>query len=540
MVIGCLCFPCFSVNTRKIKAKEIRPAEPVRSPAPRSRGNSRINSRGNSRANSRGNSRRITVLEVKNGGIASHAFTFHELATATKSFSPECLIGEGGFGRVYKGTLEKTGQVVAVKQLDRYGLQGNKEFLVEVLTLTVLRHPNLVNHVGYCSEGDQRFLVYEFLSGGSLEKHLFDLRPDQKPLDWYERMRIASGAASGLEYLHEKANPPVIYRDFKSSNILLDFDLNPKLSDFERAKLGSARDKSPIPSRVMDDYEYCAPEYERSGEVTVKSDVYSFGIVLLELITGRRAMDPSRPQAEQNLVTWALPLFKDPKRFRGLADPRLNGQYPETGLNQVVAIAAMCLQEEGSIRPLISDLVDALSFLATVQKDFSQAPLPLPSLRVPSEQEITESREVEGSDESSEGTYDSSSEYDEEEKKYDANGPPAVMEIRKLASYSTQRDSIESHSQRKTSLSSRESFREFDISSNCLRRQISDAASLTASVLSFNANSNIKEWRKGSSSSVNRKFYKEAGLKRSAKSNLRSASAKSKSNGKIHHIGMLH
>uniref|UniRef100_A0A7N0ZXG3 Protein kinase domain-containing protein n=1 Tax=Kalanchoe fedtschenkoi TaxID=63787 RepID=A0A7N0ZXG3_KALFE len=472
----------------------------------------------------------MTVLEVKNGGIASHTFTFRELATATKNFSPECLIGEGGFGRVYKGTLEKTGQVVAVKQLDRYGLQGNKEFLVEVLTLTFLRHPNLVNHIGYCSEGDQRFLVYEFLSGGSLEKHLFDLGPDQKPLDWYTRMKIASGAASGLEYLHEKANPPVIYRDFKSSNILLDSDFNLKLSDFERAKLAAARDnKLPVPSRVMDDYEYCAPEYERSGEVTVKSDVYSFGIVLLELITGRRAMDSSRPHPQQNLVNWALPLFKDPKRFRELADPRLNGQYPETGLNQVVAIAAMCLQEEASIRPLISDLVNALSFLSTVQKDFSQAPLPLPSIKVPSEQEIEESHAGEGSAESSDGSYDSSSEYDEEEKEEEQeanNGPPAVVEIRKWASYSTQRDSIGSQHNR-ASLSSRESFREFDISSNCLRRKTSIAA-LHPSVLSISDNSSIQEWRKSNS------------LQKSGRSKFGGASAKTKSSGKIHSIGRLH
>ncbi|CAK9171918.1 unnamed protein product, partial [Ilex paraguariensis] len=164
--------------------------------------------------------------------IAAQTFTFRELAAATNNFSPDSFLGEGGFGSVYKGRLQSTDQVVAVKQLDRDGLQGNREFLVEVLMLSLLHHPNLVNLIGYCADGDQRLLVYEFMPFGSLEDHLHDLPPDKEPLDWYTRMNIAAGAAKGLEYLHDKANPPVIYRDFKSSNILLDEGYFPKLSDF--------------------------------------------------------------------------------------------------------------------------------------------------------------------------------------------------------------------------------------------------------------------------------------------------------------------
>lgn len=133
---------------------------------------------------------------------------------------------------------------------------------------------------------------------------LSDITPDQKPLDWYARMKTALGAAKGLEYLHDKANPPVIYRDMKSSNILLDNGFNAKLSDFGLAKLGPTGDKTHVSSRVMGTYGYCAPEYQRTGQLTVKSDVYSFGVVLLELITGRRAIDTTRPNKEQNLVTW--------------------------------------------------------------------------------------------------------------------------------------------------------------------------------------------------------------------------------------------
>ncbi|XP_058072552.1 probable serine/threonine-protein kinase PBL23 [Magnolia sinica] len=309
------------------------------------------------------------ILKVGKGSISVQTFKFQELETATKSFSAESLIGEGGFGRVYKGQIEKTNQVVAVKQLDRNGLQGNKEFLVEVLMLSLLHHPNLVNLIGYCAEGDQRILVYEYMPLGSLEDHLLDLSPDKKPLDWVTRMKIAEGAARGLEHLHEKANPPVIYRDFKASNILLDEDFNPKLSDFGLAKLGPTGDKTHVSTRVMGTYGYCAPEYALTGQLTTKSDVYSFGVVFLEIITGRRAIDTAKPTSQQNLVEWAQPLFKDRRKFTQMVDPLLGENYPIKALYQALAVAAMCLQEEASTRPLISDVVTALEYLALKDGD---------------------------------------------------------------------------------------------------------------------------------------------------------------------------
>ncbi|KAK3005879.1 hypothetical protein RJ639_017520 [Escallonia herrerae] len=270
---------------------------------------------------------------VEPGSIAAKTFTFRELATATKNFRQECLLGEGGFGRVFKGTLQPSGQV----------------------------------------------LLY--------------ISADKKPLDWVTRMKIASGAAQGLEYLHEKANPPVIYRDMKSSNILLDEEFNPRLTDFGLANLGHGESKMTVPSRVMATYGYCAPEYERSGELTLKSDVYGFGVVLLELITGRRAVDTTRPTAEQNLVTWAQPIFRDPKRFPEMADPLLKREFPVRSLNQAVGVAAMCLQEEASVRPLITDVVAALSFLAFVSPD-ADVPSDLPTAPTPpSELEISAEHE---------------------------------------------------------------------------------------------------------------------------------------------------
>ncbi|CAI0436457.1 unnamed protein product [Linum tenue] len=303
------------------------------------------------------------IKKVGKGHISAKIFAFRELTVATQNFNLENMIGEGGFGRVYKGQLED--KVVAVKQLDRNGFQGNREFLVEVLMLSLLHHSNLVNLIGYCADGDQRILVYEYLANGSLEDHLLDLPEGKAPLDWNTRMKIAAGAAKGLEYLHETADPPVIYRDFKASNILLDAEFNPKLSDFGLAKLGPTGDKTHVSTRVMGTYGYCAPEYALTGQLTSKSDVYSFGVVFLEIITGRRVIDNSRPTEEQNLVTWASPLLKDRKKFDLLADPLLEGKYHQKGLHQALAVAAMCLQEEDTTRPLMSDVVTALEYLAT-------------------------------------------------------------------------------------------------------------------------------------------------------------------------------
>ncbi|KAG4165731.1 hypothetical protein ERO13_A13G087500v2 [Gossypium hirsutum] len=188
--------------------------------------------------------------QAEHAKIAAQRFSFRDLAAATKNFRQECLLGEGGFGRVYKGTLQANGQVVAVKQLDRNVMKGCKEFLVEVARLSLLQHANLVNLIGYCADGDQRLLVYDFMPGGSLEDNLLAPKDEVKPqLDWLTRMKIAYGAAQALEYLHDKANPPVIYRDLKSSNVLLDEEFNPKLSDIGLDKLDHSSEKMPMQSR---------------------------------------------------------------------------------------------------------------------------------------------------------------------------------------------------------------------------------------------------------------------------------------------------
>ncbi|KAE8714905.1 Serine/threonine-protein kinase PBS1 [Hibiscus syriacus] len=303
------------------------------------------------------------IQKIGKAKVSARIFTFRELLVATDNFNSDYLIGEGGFGRVYQGYIESIDHVVAVKQLDRNGMQGSREFFSEVLMLSLVQHPNLVNLIGYCADGDQRILVYEYMPNGSLENHLLDLAPGEHPLDWHTRMKIAVGAAKGLEYLHDFANPPIIFRDFKASNILLDESFNPKLSDFGLAKLGPTEGKEHVSTRVMGTYGYCAPEYAMTGKLTTKSDVYSFGVVLLEIISGRRAIDLERPVEEQNLVAWAEPLFKE-KKLTSMADPLLEGNYPLKGLCQALAVAAMCLQEDAETRPFIADVISAIEYLA--------------------------------------------------------------------------------------------------------------------------------------------------------------------------------
>ncbi|XXG76812.1 hypothetical protein AAC387_Pa08g1091 [Persea americana] len=309
-----------------------------------------------------------TPKEAEELKIASQLrkFTFNDLKYATRNFRPESLLGEGGFGCVFKGWIEEngtapvkpgTGLTVAVKTLNHDGLQGHKEWLAEVNFLGELLHPNLVKLIGYCIEDDQRLLVYEFMPRGSLENHLFRR---SLPLPWSIRMKIALGAAKGLAFLHEEAERPVIYRDFKTSNILLDAEYNAKLSDFGLAKDGPEGDKTHVSTRVMGTYGYAAPEYVMTGHLTSRSDVYSFGVVLLEMLTGRRSMDKNRPNGEHNLVEWARPHLGERRRFYRLIDPRLEGHFSIKGAQKAAQLAHHCLSRDPKVRPLMSEVVEAL------------------------------------------------------------------------------------------------------------------------------------------------------------------------------------
>ncbi|KAH1067557.1 hypothetical protein J1N35_032544 [Gossypium stocksii] len=227
----------------------------------------------------------------------------------------------------------------------------------EVIFLAELRHPHLVKLIGYCCKEEHRLLVYEYMPRGSLENQLF--RRYSVSLPWATRMKIALGAAKGLAYLHE-AEKPVIYRDFKASNILLDSDYNAKLSDFGLAKDGPEGDDTHVSTRVMGTQGYAAPEYIMTGHLTAMSDVYSFGVVLLELLTGRRSVDKNRCPREQNLVEWARPMLNDARKLGRIMDPRLEGQYSETGARKAAALAYQCLSHRPKQRPRMSDVVKTL------------------------------------------------------------------------------------------------------------------------------------------------------------------------------------
>ncbi|XP_076917634.1 putative serine/threonine-protein kinase PBL8 [Bidens hawaiensis] len=291
------------------------------------------------------------------------SFTMFELETITRSFRSDYILGGGGFGTVYKGYIDDNVRVgikslpVAVKVLNKEGRQGHREWLTEVSLLGQLRHPNLVRLIGYCCEDDNRLLVYEFMFRGSLENHLF--RKASVPLSWSKRMMIAHGAAKGLAFLHN-SEWPVIYRDFKTSNILLDSDYTAKLSDFGLAKAGPRGDETHVSTRVMGTYGYAAPEYVMTGHLTVRSDVYSFGVVLLELLTGRKAVDKTRPNKEQSLVDWARPKLKDKKKMLLIMDPRLQDQYSLRAAQKACSLAYYCFSPNPKARPLMSDVVETL------------------------------------------------------------------------------------------------------------------------------------------------------------------------------------
>ncbi|XP_021747109.1 probable serine/threonine-protein kinase PBL16 [Chenopodium quinoa] len=291
-------------------------------------------------------------------------FTFQELKIITENFRPDHLLGGGGFGSVFKGFISKDLRdsiqpiQVAVKVHDGdNSYQGHREWLAEVIFLGQLSHPNLVKLIGYCCEEDHRVLIYEYMSRGSVENNLFSRV--LLPLSWGIRMKIAFGAAKGLAYLHD-AEKPVIYRDFKTSNILLDEDYNAKLSDFGLAKDGPVGDKSHVSTRIMGTYGYAAPEYIMTGHLTPRSDVYSYGVVLLELLTGRKSLDKSRPAREQNLTDWAIPLLKEKKKLLNIIDPRLGGDYPVKGAQKAAMLAYHCLNRNPKARPLMRDIVDSL------------------------------------------------------------------------------------------------------------------------------------------------------------------------------------
>ncbi|CAM8890316.1 unnamed protein product [Rhodiola kirilowii] len=291
------------------------------------------------------------------GGLGNSRswFTYQELSEATDRFSSQNLLGEGGFGCVYKGHLPD-GRVVAVKQLKVGSGQGEREFRAEVDIISRIHHRHLVSLVGYCISDRQRLLVYEYIANDTLENHLF---AESRPvLDWAHRVRIAIGSARGLAYLHEDCHPRIIHRDIKSANILLDENYESRVADFGLARLASDT-YTHVSTRVMGTFGYMAPEYASSGKLTEKSDVYSFGVVLLELITGRKPVDLSQ---DESLVEWARPLLVqalETENFEELADPRLENNYVDAEMFRMIEAAGACVRHSAAKRPKMGQVVRA-------------------------------------------------------------------------------------------------------------------------------------------------------------------------------------
>ncbi|KAL2457661.1 Protein kinase superfamily protein [Forsythia ovata] len=295
-------------------------------------------------------------------------YSFHDLKNATRNFKSDMVLGMGGFGTVFKGWVDEktlapakfgTGMMVAIKKLNSESIQGFEEWQAEVNFLGRLSHANLVKLLGYCWDVNELLLVYEFMQKGSLENHLFRRISVIQPLSWDIRLKIAIGAARGLAFLHS-SDKLIIYRDFKASNILLDENYNAKISDFGLAKLGPSGGKTHVTTRVMGTYGYAAPEYIASGHLYVKSDVYGFGVVLLEMLTGLRALDTKRPNGKQNLVDWVKPLLSHRRKLIPILDARMDGQYSSKVLSQVSQLTLRCLEEDPRKRPSMKEVVELL------------------------------------------------------------------------------------------------------------------------------------------------------------------------------------
>ncbi|KEH30437.1 receptor-like kinase [Medicago truncatula] len=284
-------------------------------------------------------------------------YSLKEVEMATRGFEEGNVIGEGGYGVVYRGVLQD-GCVVAVKNLHNNKGQAEKEFKVEVEAIGKVRHKNLVRLVGYCAEGARRMLVYEYVENGNLEQWLHGNVGPTSPLTWDIRMKIAIGTAKGLTYLHEGLEPKVVHRDIKSSNILLDKNWNAKVSDFGLAKLLGS-EKTHVTTRVMGTFGYVSPEYASTGMLNERSDVYSFGVLLMEIITGRSPIDYSRPPGEMNLVDWFKAMVSS-RRSDELVDPLIETPPSPRALKRVLLICLRCIDLDVIKRPKMGQIVHML------------------------------------------------------------------------------------------------------------------------------------------------------------------------------------
>ncbi|GMY38144.1 probable LRR receptor-like serine/threonine-protein kinase At1g56130 [Fagus crenata] len=293
--------------------------------------------------------------ELLGMGLRPNTFSYVELRSATEDFNPSNKLGEGGFGPVFKGTLSD-GRIIAVKKLSVASHQGKSQFVTEVSIISAVQHRNLVKLYGCCIDGDRRLLVYEYLENKSLDQALFE--KSNLRLDWPTRFSVCLGTARGLAYLHEESRPRIVHRDVKASNILIDGELCPKISDFGLAKLYDDT-KTHISTRVAGTIGYLAPEYAMRGHLTEKADVFSFGVVSLEILSGRPNSDNSLDTEKIYLLEWAWTLHENNQSLR-LVDPTLT-EFDEGEAARVIAVSFLCTQASPMMRPSMSRVVAMLA-----------------------------------------------------------------------------------------------------------------------------------------------------------------------------------
>ena len=284
-----------------------------------------------------------------------NVLSYGELRSATENFSSNNLLGQGGYGSVFKGKLTD-GRFVAVKQLSETSHQGKKEFATEIETISRVQHRNLVKLHGCCLEGNKPLLVYEYLENGSLDRALFG--KGKSNLDWSTRFEICLGIARGLAYLHEESSIRVVHRDIKASNVLLDANLNPKISDFGLAKLYDDQETH-VSTKVAGTFGYLAPEYAMRGHVTEKVDVFAFGVVVLETLAGRPNYYTTEDQSKVYIFEWVWELYEDGQPL-DMLDPRLEDFDSEEVL-RAIKVALVCTQGSPHQRPPMSRVVAMLA-----------------------------------------------------------------------------------------------------------------------------------------------------------------------------------
>ncbi|KAL9454043.1 hypothetical protein AB3S75_009613 [Citrus x aurantiifolia] len=303
--------------------------------------------------------------ELRGLDLQTGLYTLRQIKAATNNFDPANKVGEGGFGSVYKGILSD-GTVIAVKQLSSKSRQGNREFVNEIGMISAQQHPNLVKLYGCCVEGNQLLLVYEYMKNNCLSRAIFGKDTEYRlKLDWPSRKKICIGIARGLAYLHEDSRIKIVHRDIKTSNVLLDKDLNAKISDFGLAKLYE-EDKTHISTRVAGTIGYMAPEYAMRGYLTSKADVYSFGVVTLEIVSGKSNTNYRPNEDFVYLLDWAY-VLQERGNLLELVDPSLGSEYSSEEAMAMLNVALLCTNASPTLRPTMSQVVSMLEGRTVVQ-----------------------------------------------------------------------------------------------------------------------------------------------------------------------------